>query len=253
MNSPATAALLLFTLPALAGPETEFIRVAPDHWTFDTSVSKTPFIPFGANFVLSDKRYLNTFDPGAYGPARFEHVLAALEGLGFNIVKVFLPIGERLPDPQVPGSARIAPGYLDNLDDFLRLAARHHIRVVVCLACRGGWWSLFQRCRAVPIWRRLLMQLARLAAVFAREKAGKSKAARLPITAITTRSSRSVNAEPPQTLLLGPKLLTGSRFRCMALVRRRTGWADAKTDEAFHDWGVGLMSTNCGWIPRRIE
>jgi hypothetical protein len=71
-------------------------------------------------------------------------VLSALEGLGFNIVKVFLPIWQVLPDPQVPGEARIAPGYLDNLEDFLRLAGRHHIRVVVSLACWGGneikWW-----------------------------------------------------------------------------------------------------------------
>jgi hypothetical protein len=145
MNSRATAAaLLLMTLSALAGPDAEFIRVAPDHWGFETSVSRTPFIPFGANFVLSDKRYLNTFDPGAYDRALYERVLAALEGLGFNTVKVFLPIGQVLPEPQVPGNVRIAPGYLDNLDDFLRLAARHHIRVVVCLACWGGsglrWW-----------------------------------------------------------------------------------------------------------------
>ena len=71
-------------------------------------------------------------------------MLSALEGLGFNIVKVFLPIWQVLPDPQVPGEARIAPGYLDNLEDFLRLAGHHHIRVVVSLACWGGneikWW-----------------------------------------------------------------------------------------------------------------
>ena len=132
------------TLSALAGPEAEFVRVAPDHWGFETTVSKTPFVPFGANFVLSEKRYLNLFGPGVYDRDRFERVLAALEGLGFNTVKVFLPIRQVLPDPQVPGKVRIAPGYLDNLEDFVRLAGRHHIRVVVSLACWGGsdlkWW-----------------------------------------------------------------------------------------------------------------
>ena len=145
MRSLATAAaLLLMSLPGLADPNTEFIRVAPDHWGFETSDTKTRFVPFGANFVLSDKRYLNTFGPGVYDKERYEKVLSALEGLGFNTVKVFFPIWQVLPDPQVPGEARIAPGYLDNLEDFLRLASRHHIRVVVSLACWGGneikWW-----------------------------------------------------------------------------------------------------------------
>ena len=137
-------ALLLTALSALGGTDSEFIRVAPDQWGFETSVSKTPFVPFGANFVLSDKRYLNLFDPKVYNKAVYEHGLAALEGLGFNIVKVFLPMGEVLPDPQAPGEARIAPGYLDNLEDFLRCAGGHHIRVVVSLADWGGsglkWW-----------------------------------------------------------------------------------------------------------------
>ena len=119
--------------------------MASDHWGFETSDSKTPFVPFGANFVLSDKKYLNTVRArGCITRSGTRRVLTALEGLGFNIVKVFLPIGDVLPDPQVPGEARIAPGYLDNLEDFLRLAGRHHIRVVVCLACWGGnelkWW-----------------------------------------------------------------------------------------------------------------
>ena len=145
MKSLATAAaLLLMSLSGRADPNAEFIRVTPDRWGFETSVSKTRFIPFGANFVLSDKRYLNLFGPGVYDKERCERVLAALESLGFNIVKVFLPIGDVLPDPQVPGEVRIAPGYLDNLEDFLRLAGRHQIRVVVCLACWGGsglkWW-----------------------------------------------------------------------------------------------------------------
>ena len=139
MNLQAIAAALTFAaLSSLAEPNAEFIRVAPDQWGFETSASKTPFIPFGVNFVLNEKRYLNLFGPGVYDRERYERALTALEKLEFNTIKVFLPIAQVLPDPQAPGEARIAPGYLDNLEEFLSVAHRHRIRVVVCLACWGG-------------------------------------------------------------------------------------------------------------------
>lgn len=86
----------LCALPALGMPNDELVRVAHDRWGFETSISRTPFIPFGVNFVLNDKRYLNVFGPGVYDKGRYERALAALERLGFNTVKVFLPIGEVL-------------------------------------------------------------------------------------------------------------------------------------------------------------
>lgn len=139
-----SAALCLLTLPALSSPDAEFVRVASEQSGFETSTSKTRFIPFGVNFVLNEKRYLNLFGPGVYDRGRYERALTALEKLGFNTVKVFLSIAQVLPDPQLPGEARIASGYLDNLEDFLGMAHRHRIRVVVCLACWGGngikWW-----------------------------------------------------------------------------------------------------------------
>jgi len=129
---------------ALAAVEDEFIRVGEDHFSFVTRTTRTPFVPFGTNFVFNEKRYLNLFGPEVYDRDRYERALEALEQLGMNIVKVFLPIADVLPDPQVPGEVRIAPGYLDNLDDFLRLARKHHIRAVVTLCCWGGngikWW-----------------------------------------------------------------------------------------------------------------
>ncbi len=127
-----------------AAPEDEYIRVAADRWTFETAESRRRFVPFGTNFVLNDKRYLNMFGPEVYDGALYDRALTAIEALGMNIVKVFLPIADILPDPQTPGTARIAPGYLDNLDDFLALARRHRIRVVVTLTSWGGngikWW-----------------------------------------------------------------------------------------------------------------
>ena len=142
-NAISVAASLI-ALSGLAEPNNELIRTKADQWGFETSVSKTPFVPFGVNFVLNEKRYLNLFGPGIYDRERYERGLGALERLGFNTVKVFLPIAQVLPAPQAPGEARIVPGYLDNLEEFLRLAHRHQIRVVVCLACWGGneikWW-----------------------------------------------------------------------------------------------------------------
>ena len=145
MRSPLIGLLALSTsLAAAAVPDAEFIRVAPDHWSFETASTHVRFVPFGTNFVLNEKRYLNLFGPGVYDHRLYDDALAGLEALGMNIVKVFLPIAEVLPDPQVPGAVHIAPGYLDNLDKFLTLARRHHIRVVVTLTSWGGngitWW-----------------------------------------------------------------------------------------------------------------
>jgi len=135
---------LVPTVSGLAAVEDEFIRVGNDHFSFVTRDTRTRFVPFGTNFVLSEKKYLNLFGPQVYDAAYYERALAGLEALGFNIVKVFLPIADILPDPQVPGEARIATRYLANLDDFLKLARKHHVRVEVCLACWGGngikWW-----------------------------------------------------------------------------------------------------------------
>ena len=136
----AMAALAAFVQVA----DDEFIRVAPDNWHFVGARTGEKFIPFGTNFVFADKKYLNLFAPGIYDRELYERALSSLEALGFNIVKVFLPIADVLPDPQRPGQINIAPGYLDNLADFLELARRHHIRVVVALASWGGntikWW-----------------------------------------------------------------------------------------------------------------
>lgn len=142
----ATAALVigLMAVSAVAEPNQEFIRIAADQWSFETALSKTRFVPFGVNFILNEKRYLNLFGPDVYNRELYEKALTALEKLEFNTVKVFLPIAQVLPDPQAPAAARVAPGYFENLDDFLGLAHQHRIRVVVCLAPWGGndikWW-----------------------------------------------------------------------------------------------------------------
>ncbi len=125
-------------------PRQEFIRVGRDRWSFETAQSHTRFVPFGANLVLTNKEDLNVFGP-RYSDARYRRILESCQSLGLNILKVFLPLGSLLPDPQTITEARLAPGYLDNLESFLELCQQHHIRVVVCLSEWGGhslrWWQ----------------------------------------------------------------------------------------------------------------
>ena len=129
---------------AFAAPRDEFIRVGDDHFSFVTKQSKTRFIPVGTNFVLNSKKYLNLFGPEVYDGPRYERCLAEIEGLGCTLVKVFLPIAQVLPDPQVSGDAHIAPGYFENLESFIKLAREHNIRVEISLCSWGGngikWW-----------------------------------------------------------------------------------------------------------------
>ncbi len=139
----AACCLSIAEVPA-APDAAEFICVADDNWSFAGAETKRPFIPLGSNYVLQSKDDLNTFGPG-YDGERHEAILGACAALNITLLKVFLPIHGVLPDPQEPGEARIAAGYLDNLDDFLARCRTHGIRVVVSLASWGGngleWWQ----------------------------------------------------------------------------------------------------------------
>ncbi len=125
-------------------PRDEFIQVGSDRWSFVTARSHQRFVPFGANLVLTNKEDLNIFGP-RYSDDRYQRILDACHSLGLNILKVFLPLGSLLPDPQTTSEARFAPGYLDNLESFLVLCHQRHIRVVLCLSEWGGhslrWWQ----------------------------------------------------------------------------------------------------------------
>lgn len=139
----ALAMLCLLPLTA-ADVSGEFIVVGADRFSFHTAVSRTPFVPLGANFVLGSKEYLNNFGPEVYDADYYTRVLDAAAGIQLNTIKVFLPIAQVLPDPQGPLEAVIAPGYLDNLAHFLGLCRERGIRCIVALTSWGGngirWW-----------------------------------------------------------------------------------------------------------------
>jgi hypothetical protein len=121
----------------------EFIRVAEDNWHFEGAESGAPFIPFGSNYVLSEKEDLNLFGK-RYDTARHDRILAACADRNMTLIKIFLPIKEVLPDPQPEDRAEIAPGWRDNLENFLGLCRKHDIRAVVSFSPWGGnecrWW-----------------------------------------------------------------------------------------------------------------
>ncbi len=122
----------------------ERIRVGKDRWSFVGARTGRPFVPFGSNLVLTDKEDLDIFGP-RFSRSRYETILDACRSLNLNILKVFLPIGAVLPDPQHNDRAIPAAGYFDNLTVFLRMCRAKGIRVVVTLAewrgfeCR--WWQ----------------------------------------------------------------------------------------------------------------
>jgi Beta-galactosidase len=136
--------LMSASAPSYDPPDDELIRVSADKFGFETARTRRRFIPFGANLVLTNQADLNMFGP-RYSRERYDRILAACESLRINLLKVFLPVGSVMPDPQQPGAARIAVGYIDHLENFLSLCQKHHIRAVVTLAEWGGagckWWQ----------------------------------------------------------------------------------------------------------------
>ncbi|KXK38781.1 MAG: Beta-galactosidase [Candidatus Hinthialibacteria bacterium OLB16] len=123
--------------------DSEFIKVSSDQRSFIGKESGERFIPWGSNLVLRSKDDLNIFGP-RYTPERYEQILIACQNLKINLLKVFLPISNVLPDPQPVGGCQIAPGYIENLINFLDLCQKHEIRAVVTLTEWGGngvkWW-----------------------------------------------------------------------------------------------------------------
>lgn len=104
------------------------------------------FLPRGANWVrLAEKpsAYHSTFEPGRYTTAEAEQVLGTLRRDGYNAVRVFVDHGNvtdadthKQPHGIGRGMTDTTPyhgPYVDNVASFVRLAAKHRIRVLFSL------------------------------------------------------------------------------------------------------------------------
>lgn len=95
----------------------ERIRVAQDRWNFEEVSTGRRFVPFGANFVFDfadngDRahmmRSLNIMTDRVWRPKEIRQAFLCAQQLHFNVMKVFLPLPEMLPDPQTAGAVRFA-------------------------------------------------------------------------------------------------------------------------------------------------
>lgn len=79
----------------------------------------------GANYIPSDAiNELEMFQPATYNPALNDKELGMGESIGMNTMRVFLQDQLWVSDPE---------GFRKRLDDFLSIAARHHIRPILVL------------------------------------------------------------------------------------------------------------------------
>lgn len=120
--------------------------VAGDDRRLADAETGRPFIPRGYNYVRlalqtwnPEANHHSTFEPGLYDPARADTALAANAKAGYNTVRVFLDPGDGRdnengrPHGLGHGNDDFSTGnsgYLDNLADFVRLAAGHGIYVL---------------------------------------------------------------------------------------------------------------------------
>lgn len=119
------ASLLLFSLfvqNAAAAPAAESGRWSQQK--ADAWYAAQPWL-VGANYVPSDAiNQLEMFQAGTFNPALNDKELGLAEGAGMNTVRVFL-------QDQLWSSD--SDGFKKRLDEFLTIAAKHHIRPLLVL------------------------------------------------------------------------------------------------------------------------
>ena len=120
----------------------EFIKVGDDHWNFETAASAERFVPFGANFIFYDpghpmKWSLNILTREPWQPDTIRQVFESAQAVGMNLIKVFLPTPEVLPDPQPGDVVRLAdlhPPLFERLNFLFGVARQTGIYISLCLA-----------------------------------------------------------------------------------------------------------------------
>lgn len=114
-----------FVLTVLCG--TACAQLAPQRWPEDMATewyARQPWL-VGANFVPSDAtNQLEMFQKATFNPNLIDKELGMAEDIGMNTMRVFLQDQLYLSDPD---------GFKMRLDQFLAVAAKHHIRPVLVL------------------------------------------------------------------------------------------------------------------------
>src|ERR1700727_2990702 len=86
--------------------------------------AKQPWL-VGANFIPSDAiNELEMFQAATFNPALIDRELGMAEGIGMNTMRVFLQDQLWTSDPE---------GFKKRLNEFLAIAATHHIKTMLVL------------------------------------------------------------------------------------------------------------------------
>ena len=117
----STGVLLLAVTGAAQAPEstTRWSEAKAQAW-----YDKQPWL-VGSNFIPSDAiNEMEMFQPATFNPALNDKELGLGESIGMNTMRVFLQDQLWLSDPK---------GFQQRLDQFLGIAAKHHIRPLLVL------------------------------------------------------------------------------------------------------------------------
>jgi hypothetical protein len=116
-------------------PRIEVVEVPGGEGYFQVNGTMQRFVPRGVNYIRLTK-YHSTFDTGQYDAIAVEAALGAIEGDGYNVVRVFIDPGDWTYAGGINGpmdTAGLSGPYLDNVADFLERASAHHLYVIPSL------------------------------------------------------------------------------------------------------------------------
>ena len=125
---PRRAVFLLFVFAVFVAPVAQFAQTQTnERWSAQRAqewYAKQPWL-VGANFIPSDAiNQLEMFQAATFNPALIDKELGMGESIGMNTMRVFLQDQLWQQDPE---------GFKTRLDEFLTIAAKHHIRPLLVL------------------------------------------------------------------------------------------------------------------------
>ncbi len=119
--------LLTISSSFLIAQAQESVKVFPGRWSVEKAnawYAKQPFF-VGCNYIPNNAiNELEMWQPDTWSPQVIDKELGWAEGLGMNIIRVFLHNIAYEQDTQ---------GYFKRIDEFLQIADKHHIKVMFVL------------------------------------------------------------------------------------------------------------------------